>query len=845
MSYFFVLDTPTVLAVGFLLTTCKFEFLSIFLQKKTVIFFIKPKLKSREESLLKKIIIAEKPSLGQRVAGAIDEVFTNKDGYKESTSYIVTWAFGHLFGLYDLEEYDPNYNPEEKHTWCLDPLPFCPEKFQYELSAKKENGRKVEDQGIKKQFNLIKALLNRPDVDEIIHCGDSDREGEIIVRNVLAFAKNTKPVKRLWLPDQENETIREQLMIMKDDSEYDDLANEGYARTYIDWLFGINVTRYVSVKAGTILREGRVITAIVAEIYKRDQAIKNFVPQKYYVACSEEKTKDEVIILESKRRFTGDQYSEISELCDSYNKSTFKVIEKSTKRKEIWLNTLYSLETLQGAASKTFNYAPDVTLSVLQSLYEGGYVSYPRTNTEYLSVQEKSSVQKVLSTITDAPVAFRESSIFNDKYIESHSALTPTIKKPQNLSEQQTNIYNLIRNRFIAVFYAEPYIVDSSNIVISNGIEDFKLSGNVIIQKGWIHYDTKKHKNKILPNLNENDVVNVNFEPKEKETAPPKHFNVESIISFMKNPYTKEETENEEDDYKAILSGTQLGASSTRAQILLNAVNNGYITLKNKTYYITDKGEQMIKILEQLHINMDKNMSAQMGAVLKKVYHGELTVQESIQYAMQELNKIFEHKDIQVSSLANADKVVLGKCPVCGKNVIETPKAYSCENRECKVAFWKENKFLESMGKKFTAGMVKSLLKDNKCLLKGLKSKKGTTFDAFLEANYNEGRVNLNLTFNTAESLGVCPVCKKNVIETPKAYSCEDKNCNFVLWKSNKFFDTIGFSLNKTKVKELLKTGRMTAKNLKSKSGKTYDAYLIPYMNGKYINFKIGFPSKN
>jgi DNA topoisomerase-3 len=226
------------------------------------------------------LIIAEKPSLGRNIAAGLGE-FRRRDGYLEGEGCIISWAFGHLFSLADIEHYNPR--PEGERWWTMKNLPCFPERFVYEL----RRGDKAADDGVIKQFKTIEYLCNREDVDLIVNAGDADREGEIIVRTCVNQALRTpKPQKRLWLPDQTPETVRAAFNEMKDESEYENLANEGYARTYIDWLYGVNLTRLATIKTGTLLRVGRVIVPIVRAIYERDMAIKNFKPEKYYSIVS-------------------------------------------------------------------------------------------------------------------------------------------------------------------------------------------------------------------------------------------------------------------------------------------------------------------------------------------------------------------------------------------------------------------------------------------------------------------------------------------------------------------------------------------------------------------------------
>ena len=248
------------------------------------------------------VIIAEKPSLARNIVAGIGQM-DKKDGYFIGGDYIVTWAFGHLFSLVDIE----SYNDSPTGKWTLDNLPCFPEKFRFEL---KRGADKQIDYGVKKQYTVIEKLVNRPDVDTIVNAGDADREGEIIVRLCIDNAlKGTKAQKRLWLPDQTPETVRKALSEMKDESEYDSLAEEGFARTYIDWLYGVNLTRYATIRSGgKLLRVGRVIVPIVRAIYERDMEIKNFKPDIYYAVQSDATTRGEKIELVSKHKFTKISY---------------------------------------------------------------------------------------------------------------------------------------------------------------------------------------------------------------------------------------------------------------------------------------------------------------------------------------------------------------------------------------------------------------------------------------------------------------------------------------------------------------------------------------------------------
>ncbi len=318
------------------------------------------------------VIIAEKPSLARNIVEGIGQMnnctLARKNGYFEGGGYIVTYAFGHLFSLCDIEDYT---GTDPSARWTLDNLPCFPETFKYKL---KTGSDKKVDPGVEKQFMTIKYLCCREDVDCIVNAGDSDREGEIIIRlcvmNTGALDMGGKRFMRLWLPDQTPETIAKAIREMKNEDEYQNLADEGFARTYIDWLYGVNLTRYATLKTGMLLRVGRVIVPIVRAIYDRDMAIKNFVPNIYFAAVSKEITKGEEIELVSKIKFEKDKLRNALELCAKYNASEAVVISKKTKKEAVNPGKLFSLSKLQNVLSKKYKMSMADSLAIVQKLYE-------------------------------------------------------------------------------------------------------------------------------------------------------------------------------------------------------------------------------------------------------------------------------------------------------------------------------------------------------------------------------------------------------------------------------------------------------------------------------------------
>ncbi len=644
-----------------------------------------------------KLIIAEKPSLARNIVAGIGKM-DKRDGYFENADYIVTWAFGHLFSLVDIE----SYTGAENTKWTLDNLPCFPEKFRFELRAEErrtKDGKKVKsvDPGVKKQFAIIKTLCNRSDVDAIINAGDADREGEIIVRLCIDNAlTSTKATYRLWLPDQTPETVRRALSEMKSSSEYDRLAYEGYARTYIDWLYGVNLTRYATIMTGKLLRVGRVIVPIVRAIYERDMEIRDFKPEKYYVISSSERTHGELVELTGKTKFAAADEAGAVALAELYNTTGAVVASSKSKEDKIHPGKLYSLSTLQNVLGKRYKMSMADSLAIIQKLYEEGYLTYPRTNSEYLATAEKDKMRTIIANVAKLgyAVKFKDSKqIFDDSKIESHSALTPTYKIPDKskLTEKENQVYSTVFRRFVAVFCAEDCIAEKSEITIRVGEhEDFVLKGTVIREPGWTKYDEYTSRDKILPKLEVGEEVNVRFAPEEKQTTPPKHYTIETLNNYLKNPFKSDKAKAKEleesgevddaEDYRAIFEGLELGTEATRTGIIDNAKKSGYIDLKKDVYTILDGGIHLVRSIEQLGINMDKYKTSELGKALKKVFRGEMTIDESVKLAEAEIATIFgavAKRNTAPTDTGSYGEIV-GACPLCGKNVVRGTRGYGC-----------------------------------------------------------------------------------------------------------------------------------------------------------------------
>ncbi len=689
------------------------------------------------------MIIAEKPSLARNIAAGIGKL-TRRDGYLEGGGYLVTWAFGHLFSLVDIEAYNPAPAEAEGH-WCMENLPCLPTDFRFEL--RRDNNTKAVDDGVKRQFEVIRTLCNRPDVDTIVNAGDADREGEIIVRLCIQHAlTEKKALKRLWLPDQTPETVAAALADMKDEDAYDNLAGEGFARTFIDWLYGVNLTRYATLKCGSLLRVGRVIVPIVRAIYERDMAIRNFQPGKYFACVSAAETNGEAVELTSKQKFEQKEKDKAEALCAAYNAAGAVVSAVKRKKDSVAPGKLFSLSKLQNLLGKKHKMSMTESLELIQGLYERGYLTYPRTNSEYLATAEKDKIKKILAQCAKIgyPVQFKDSKkIFDDSKIESHSALTPTYKIPAKgeLTERENLVYATVFRRFVAIFCAEPCVAERTEITIRVGeLEEFTLKGLVILEKGWMKYDDATQKDKLLPKLAKGDRVEINFTPVEKETSPPKHYTIETLNQYLKNPFREEKAAVEDavgvddsEEYRAVLEGLELGTEATRTGIIDNARKSQYIALNKDVYTILPAGEYLIESLDRLDIRMDKHRTSEMGRALKRVFRGEMSVQQSVALAANEIRAVFEKKDVPIEEDRDIGLYgeIVGKCPLCGRPVSRGKFSYGCTGYREGCTF-RVNLFIADRA--LSVKNAKLLLETGRSSrIRGFISKKtGKPYDAFL-----------------------------------------------------------------------------------------------------------------
>lgn len=699
---------------------------------------------------MKQLIIAEKPSLAKKITDALKDNFVKKDGYYDGENYVVTFAFGHLFQLKDIEQYE-NSNSAGDNKWDRSiPLPYVPETFEFALR---------DDDGVKKQFGIIKSLVHAKYIDTIINCGDADREGEIIIRIILNAAGSTKPVKRLWLPDQSEQTICEQISALKNDCDFDNLSNEGYARTYMDWLLGINLTRHLTYMTGTLLPVGRVLIPIVKAVFDRDKLISEFVPSEYFHVQSNAVTKGEKVRLQVDRSpaQSGDK-SEATDLALRLNGCIATVTSLETNTVVRHPSKLFSLSKLQSFLSKKHKMPLKQSLATIQKLYETGYITYPRTNTEYLSAAESNKMGLILQKLVEQGhnVALEVGkACFNDSKIESHSAITPTLSFPKcgELEGESLLVYETIKNRFICNFLDCKTLIDRTEMKIVCGEMLFTLKGDILNQKGFFEYEPRSSEDDttdMLPNLAVGDTINVDFVVSPTMTKPPKKLNAQAMMAYLSNPF--KQNDNEDIDYEQLLKGVEIGTQATRTNIIENAKNYKYISEVDTVYSILPLGMYLIRVLGALKIDLYAAKTVEFSQQLKSVGTDTMSTSKVVEHIKMELESIMTNT-AEIPQYTEPCAVICS-CPICGKNVYENVKIYYCSDYKngCKFTLWKQNKFFEALGKPFTNSTAVKLLKTGKCSLKGCTSKSGKTYDAVVLLSVKNGSCAFELQFDNKKS---------------------------------------------------------------------------------------------
>lgn len=709
---------------------------------------------------MKKVIIAEKPSVAKNIADAYN-IKIRKDGYFEGDDYLVTWAFGHLFQLFDAKDYDENMK-----GWRMDKFPFIPEEFKYKVKCDNVN-RSVTDKGAEKQINIIKTLIDRDDVDGVISATDQDREGELISLEVFMYLNQNKSIYRLLLNEWTPDEVRKGMNNLKENIEMKSLQDAGISRQWADWIIGINLTSVATLRYGGTGKErkminiGRVLLPTLKIIYDRDKEIENFKASTYYKLLATFKTKNN-------EEFEGTYYNEnnnekfedkkvVEELKKHLKDKEGEIIEKQVEKKREYAPLLFNLSNLQGyITSKYKGWTSDKVLKVAQSLYEKKFITYPRTGSVALDESLKDKTKKVLE-VSKNGLSYEEQikfvdnkRIFDNSKVESHSAITPTYIRPTGLSKDEEIVYNSIKNRFIMQFMP---IAEFEETKLTVKIHDekfkgiFATKGRVQIVEGWRVVEKIETKDTILPFVNGKEIVQVvDGKVNTVTKKPPKLHNEKTLLRVMETcGKSFKDEEDSPEMMQAILSGFSIGTPATRAETIKKLKDTGYIKSKGKSLTCTDLGKTLVEIFPVKEL-LDLQYTGRLEKTLSDIEKGKFkkddflsmikafTV-EAVEYIKKDTAML---KNFKVELPEGTESI--GKCPVCGNDIIEGEKGFGCTNWKngCKYTIWKNDKFIESMGKKVTKEMVKLLLKNGKVGFRNLKSKKGTLFSAYLRYEKDE-----------------------------------------------------------------------------------------------------------
>ena len=709
---------------------------------------------------MKKVIIAEKPSVAKNIADAYN-IKIRKDGYFEGDDYLVTWAFGHLFQLFDAKDYDENMK-----GWRMDKFPFIPEEFKYKVKCDNVN-RSVTDKGAEKQINIIKTLIDRDDVDGVISATDQDREGELISLEVFMYLNQNKPIYRLLLNEWTPDEVRKGMNNLKENIEMKSLQDAGISRQWADWIIGINLTSVATLRYGGTGKErkminiGRVLLPTLKIIYDRDKEIENFKASTYYKLLATFKTKNN-------EEFEGTYYNEnnnekfedkkvVEELKKHLKDKEGEIIEKQVEKKREYAPLLFNLSNLQGyITSKYKGWTSDKVLKVAQSLYEKKFTTYPRTGSVALDESLKDKTRKVLETVKkglpyEDQIKFVDNKrIFDNSKVESHSAITPTYIRPTGLSKDEEIVYNSIKNRFIMQFMP---IAEFEETKLTVKIHDekfkgiFAAKGRVQIVEGWRVVEKIETKDTILPFVNGKEIVQVvDGKVNTVTKKPPKLHNEKTLLRVMETcGKSFKDEEDSPEMMQAILSGFSIGTPATRAETIKKLKDTGYIKSKGKSLTCTDLGKTLVEIFPVKEL-LDLQYTGRLEKTLSDIEKGKFKKDDFLSMikaftveAVEDIKKDTAMlKNFKVELPEGTESI--GKCPVCGNDIIEGEKGFGCTNWKngCKYTIWKNDKFIESMGKKVTKEMVKLLLKNGKVGFRNLKSKKGTLFSAYLRYEKDE-----------------------------------------------------------------------------------------------------------
>ena len=697
-----------------------------------------------------KLVIAEKPSVAQSLSAVIGAT-ARKDGYLEGNGWRVSWCVGHLAGLADADVYNPDYA-----KWRYDDLPILPEHWQMVVGKDK-----------KKQFAVLKQLMNAPDVTEVVNACDAGREGELIFRSVYELAGCSKPMKRLWISSMEDSAIREGFANLRPGADYDGLRQAALCRAKADWLVGINATRLFSVLYHRTLNIGRVMSPTLALIVQREAEIDTFKPVPFYTVVLELPG----FSVSGERMADKAAAEQLKAACQSADVTVKKVECRDKSEKP---PALYDLTTLQRDANRLLGYTAQQTLDYLQNLYEKKLCTYPRTDSRYLTSDMAEGLPVLVNLVANA-MPFRKgiaiscdaAQVINDKKVTDHHAVIPT-RNLQNadlsgLPVGEKAVLELVSLRLLCAV-AQPYTFAETAVVVECAGAEFTAKGKTVKRPGWRALDAtyrsalknaepdKENEDKTLsdggrlPELSEGQTLPLSSSAvKEGKTGPPKHFTEDTLLSAMETAGSKEMPDDAE--------RKGLGTPATRAGILEKLVSTGFLERKKSKKAVqlmpSKDAVSLITVLpEQLQSPL---LTAEWEHRLSEIERGEMSPEDFMGGICAMLRELVGTYQVIKGTeyLFTPPREVVGKCPRCGGDVAELQKGFFCQTESCKFAIWKNNKWWAMKKKQPTKALVTALLKDGRARITGCYSEKtGKTYDATVVLEDDGRYANFKLEFD-------------------------------------------------------------------------------------------------
>ena len=677
------------------------------------------------------LVIAEKPSVGAAI-GKVLGASSRKDGYLEGNNYIVSWCVGHLVGLADASSYDERFA-----KWRYSDLPIVPEEWLFEVPKDKQ-----------KQFKVLRDLMRDKRVTELVCATDAGREGELIFRLVYKKAGCTKPFKRLWISSLEDSAIREGFAHLRDSGEYDRLYEAALARSKADWIVGINGTRLFSTLYHKKLVVGRVQTPTLAMLVEREGKITTFHKEKYFnVHISKDN-----LTADMEKVKTEEEAKAIAAACDK-KQAVVSSLKKETKT--VNPPRLYDLTTLQREANRYYGFTAQQTLDLVQSLYEKKLLTYPRTDSQFITEDMESTAHQVIGIVSRKLPLFEGIThepdigrITNNAKVTDHHAIIPTVQLEKHdlteLPESEQKIIRLVAMRLLSAT-GEKHIYDETSVTLTCEGYEFKAKGKTVVQDGWKAIErrfkeTLKSKEKdeperSLPSLNEKDILSsVVSSFTEHYTSPPKPYTEDSLLSAMEtagNDACDDDTEKK-----------GLGTPATRAGIIEKLVKGGFVERKGKSLVPTKDGNNLVCVLpEQI---TSPSMTAEWENTLMQIERGNADADKFLSGIVgmtSELVKAYPFLSEAEANRFDTGRESIGKCPRCGSPVYVGKGNYYCSNKECSFCMWEDNKFFTSKKKKLTKKIAAELLDKGWCRVTGLYTpKRPQLYDAVIRLDDTGGK---------------------------------------------------------------------------------------------------------